>query len=119
MDVVRCPMCDAKLSGNDEASLSKEFRNHLVSTHKMKLPDSSVGKGPLAYGAANTIEGPKVEGAWGNEAHGKKHLEERKKAGTLGPKRNIELRCPVCGALMIGVDEDEISDLAKTHIAEH
>jgi DNA-directed RNA polymerase subunit RPC12/RpoP len=119
MDTIRCPKCDEKLMGKDEPSLSKEFRNHLMQTHKMNLPEAAVGKGQLAFGAATTVEGPKVEGAWGEEVHGKKHLEERKKAGKGEPQKNIELRCPVCGALIIGVDEDEISGLVKTHLTDH
>jgi hypothetical protein len=119
MGSVRCPKCDKKLTGNDEASLSAEFKKHLIEAHKMKLPETSVGKGELAYGAAATIVGPKVEGAWGEEVHGKSHQKEREKTGNLGPQQNIELRCPMCGALVIGVNEDEISGLVKTHVTEH
>jgi phage FluMu protein Com len=119
MDTIRCPKCDEKLMGQDEPSLSAEFRDHLVKTHKMKLPESAIGKGPLAYGAAETIEGQKVEGPWGEEVHGKKHYEERKQSGKAGPQKNIEVRCPFCGAMMIGVDEGEISNLAKSHLSKH
>lgn len=119
MDTIRCPKCDGKLMGQDEPSLSAELRNHLVKTHKIKLSETAIGKGPLAYGAAETIEGQKVEGPWGEEVHGKKHYEERKKEGMSGPRKNIEVRCPFCGSLMIGVDEDEISGLAKSHISTH
>jgi hypothetical protein len=119
MGSLRCPICNERLMGNDEPSLSSEFRNHLVNTHQMKLPKSPAGKGELAYGAANTVEGPKVEGAYGAELHGKKHLEERKKKGELGAQQTIKVRCPIDGTMFVGVDEDEVSALVKTHMAEH
>jgi hypothetical protein len=119
MGTIRCPKCDQKLTGKNEESLSIAFRNHLIKAHQMKLPSTPIGKGELAYGAAATITGPKVEDPWGGEVHGKSHLEERKKAGKLGPQENTELRCPICGALVIGIDEDEASGLVKTHVAEH
>lgn len=119
MATIRCPKCDAKLMGNNEASLSAAFRDHLSTAHQMKLPSSALGKGGLAYGAADTISGPKVEGAMGAELHGKRHLEERMKAGETGSQENIRVRCPMCGAMVVGVDEDEISGLLKTHLMEH
>lgn len=106
--------------GKDEPSLSSEFRNHLVTAHQMKLPKQGSGKGELAYGAAPTISGPQVEGTYGAEVHDKRHLEERKKKGTLGAQEYIKVRCPIDGTLFVGVDEDEVSDLIKSHVkAEH
>ncbi len=106
--------------GKDEQSLSGEFGNHLIATHKMKLPEKGAGKGELAYGAAPTISGPKVEGTYGAEVHGKPHLEERKKKGTTGPQEYVKVRCPMDGTLFVGVDEDEVSDLLKSHVkTEH
>ncbi len=119
MGSIRCPICNERLMGKDEPSLSGEFKNHLVMTHKMKFEKSSTGKGDLAYGASKTIEGAKVEGAYGAEIHGKKHLEERKKKGSTGPQETIKVRCPVDGALIVGVDEDEVSELVKSHMGEH
>jgi hypothetical protein len=120
MGSIRCPICNERLMGKDESSLSGEFRNHLVTTHQMKLPKQVIGKGDLAYGASPTIEGEKVEGTYGVEKHGKGHLEERKKKGTLGPQENIKVRCPIDGALFVGVDEDEVSALIKAHLkSEH
>ena len=118
MGTLRCPMCDTRLSGKDEASLSSAFKSHMVQAHKVKLPESPSGKGDTAWGAPTSIKGPKVEGAWGEEVHGKKHLEERKKKGQV-EQQVISLRCPMCGALMVGADEDEISDIVKTHLSEH
>jgi len=120
MGSMRCPICDERLMGKDEPSLSSEFRNHLVMTHQMKLPKPGLGKGDLAYGASPTIYGEKVEGAYGAEKHGKSHLDERKKKGTLGPQENIKVRCPLDGTLFVGVDEDEVSALIKAHLkSEH
>lgn len=118
MGTVRCPMCDAKLTESDEASLSASFKSHMVKAHKIKLPETPSGKGETAFGAPTSIKGPKVEGAWGEEVHGKKHLEERKKTGQL-KQEVISLRCPMCGALLVGADEDEISGLVKAHISDH
>jgi len=106
--------------GRDEPSLTSEFRNHLIKAHQMDLPKSALGKGELGYGAAPTISGPKVEGSYGTEVHGKQHLEERKQKGTLGPQEYIKVRCPMDGTLFVGADEDEVSDLIKKHVkAEH
>jgi hypothetical protein len=106
--------------GKDEPSLSGEFRRHLIAAHKLDLPEKGPGKGELAYGAAPTVSGPKVEGTYGAEVHGKAHLEERKKTGTQGMQEYIKVRCPMDGTLFVGVDEDEVSDLLKTHVkAEH
>ncbi len=120
MGSIRCPICNERLMGKDEPSLSSEFRNHLIATHQMMLPKGVSGKGELTYGAAPTISGAKVEGTYGAEVHDKRHLEERKKMGTLGPQEYIKVRCPMDGTLFVGVDEDEVSDLIKSHVkAEH
>lgn len=117
MGTIRCPKCDEKLQGNNERELSAEFRDHLSSAHKMNAPKPGYHKGELAYGTEPSIVGAQVEGTYGAEIHGKKHLEERRKKGTLGTSENVEMRCPFCGALVIGSDEDEITDLVKGHFA--
>ena len=93
------------------------FKNHLVQSHKMSFPAPTTEEGKMAYGAAPTIQGPRVEGAYGTEIHGRKHGREKPKGAY---PENVELRCPVDGALIVAADEDEASELVKSHMkGEH
>ena len=124
MGSIKCPICDERVMGKDEDDLTMNFRNHLIDVHNVALPSETEGltdmkKGELAFGAEPTIEDPKMEGAFGAEAHTRAHQEIREEKGKLGPPEEVALRCPFCDARIIGDNEADASAELKTHLMSH
>ncbi len=118
-----CPLCGEAIIGNNEKTLSAELRDHLSATHKLNVPGTrtsgrEMGKGKEAFGAKETVQGSKDEGAFGVEVHGKEHRKERAKKGALGPQPEISVMCPFCDARIESGDADEMTSLLRKHMEE-
>ncbi len=139
---IECPICRNDVRGADQIELSQNLKMHMADVHRMK----NIGVGSIESSSSRKSYSAASSYAESGRAHissrpprapepsypvvgriaggrtmvivRKERGEVRHRAGGTGERRNAEVNCPLCGRLLQGADEDDLSDRLEEHMNE-